>query len=345
MNQEFNISEIKEKINNVLENEKEIEVLSRRFGIDNRKKETLESIGRVFGVTRERIRQIEKGIFKKLDKASSLSSTFSLIESKVVDNGGIITTLNLENILGLGDSNSKAILRILLESLNNLQIIESPKIKESWVLKKYPLALVSNIIEIAENILKERGKPIKGRELVDLILRKISDSDKELELSDLVKAVLLCAKIIGKTPEGNLGLTKWGIVNPKNTRDKAYIVFKKAKKPLHYKKLTELIREEVFSKKRVSVEAVHNELIRDPRFVLIGRGIYALKEWGYKAGTVADVIEEILKKESQPLHKNEIIKRVLEKRQVKTNTILLNLQEKPQFVRIKRAVYKLREKK
>ena len=90
-------------------------------------------------------------------------------------------------------------------------------------------------------------------------------------------------------------------------------------------------------------QAECNELIKDPRFVLIGRGIYALKEWGYKKGTVADVIAEVLRKEGGPLHRDEIVRRVLKSRQVKETTILLNLQGKPQFKRVAKATYALSE--
>jgi hypothetical protein len=89
------------------------------------------------------------------------------------------------------------------------------------------------------------------------------------------------------------------------------------------------------------MQAIHNELIKDSRFVLVGRGIYALKEWGYKKGTVADVITDVLKKAGEPLHRDEIVKRVLKDRYVKETTILLNLQGKPQFKRVAKATYTL----
>ncbi|HEX9594599.1 MAG TPA: hypothetical protein VF996_00470, partial [Candidatus Saccharimonadales bacterium] len=98
-----------------------------------------------------------------------------------------------------------------------------------------------------------------------------------------------------------------------------------------------------FKRRDVTTQAIHNELIKDSRFVLIGRGIYALKEWGYKKGTVADVITEVLKKSGKPLHRDEIVKRVLKSRRVKETTILLNLQGKAQFKRVAKATYDLAE--
>jgi Holliday junction resolvasome RuvABC DNA-binding subunit len=142
---------------------------------------------------------------------------------------------------------------------------------------------------------------------------------------------------------GRWGLIKWPMVNPKNIRDKIYVILHDNKKPMHFNQIAEAIKGSNLKRKDVTTQAIHNELIKDSRFVLIGRGIYALKEWGYKKGTVADVIAEVLRKESGPLHRDEIVRRVLKSRQVKETTILLNLQGKPQFKRVAKATYGLAE--
>ena len=72
---------------------------------------------------------------------------------------------------------------------------------------------------------------------------------------------------------------------------------------------------------------------------MIGRGIYALDTWGYTRGTVSDIIANVLKEAGEPLHRDEIVRRVLDNRQVKETTILLNLQSKPQFKRTAKATY------
>ena len=65
---------LKEKINEVLEelSEQEQKVLRLRFGLDDDIPKTLEEIGRIFGVTRERIRQIEAKAIRKLRHPSRL---------------------------------------------------------------------------------------------------------------------------------------------------------------------------------------------------------------------------------------------------------------------------------
>jgi hypothetical protein len=133
------------------------------------------------------------------------------------------------------------------------------------------------------------------------------------------------------------------MVNPKNIRDKIYVILHDKNKPLHFSEISKAIKGSDFKRKDVTTQAIHNELIKDKRFVLIGRGIYALREWGYDKGTVADVISEVLRQEGGPLHRDEIVKRVLKSRHVKETTILLNLQGKPQFKRVAKATYDLAE--
>jgi DNA-directed RNA polymerase delta subunit len=143
------------------------------------------------------------------------------------------------------------------------------------------------------------------------------------------------------TLNGRWGLVKWPMVNPKNIRDKIYVILFENGKPMHFNDIAKSIKSSSFKRKDVTTQAIHNELIKDGRFVLIGRGIYALKEWGYEKGTVADIITEVLKEAGESLHRDEIVKRVLKSRRVKETTILLNLQGKPQFKRVAKATYTL----
>jgi DNA-directed RNA polymerase delta subunit len=78
-------------------------------------------------------------------------------------------------------------------------------------------------------------------------------------------------------------------------RDFAYLAVKKHGSPLHFREVASLI-EKMFNR-AAHVATTHNELIKDPRFVLVGRGMYALREWGYTQGVVRDVIREALRKQ------------------------------------------------
>jgi hypothetical protein len=154
---------------------------------------------------------------------------------------------------------------------------------------------------------------------------------------ELIQSCLRIDERLREIDEG-WGLTEWRFVRPRSIRDKVEIILKKAGQPLHFMEIANRIREARFDHKNVTVQAVHNELIRYPQFVLVGRGLYALREWGFEPGTVADVIERILL-EKGPLSKKEIIAEVAKQRTVKVGTISLNLQKMPYFTRVGRAVY------
>lgn len=145
---------------------------------------------------------------------------------------------------------------------------------------------------------------------------------------------------IVKGEETLIGLTRWKILNPKTLKDKAIYVMKKEKVPMHFVDISNKISD--YLGESVKVNTIHNELIRNEEFILIGRGIYALKEWGFKPGTVLDVISDILSKEGGPLSTEEIIKRVLKVRDVKKTTIYMNLQNKKIIERVGRNYYQLK---
>ena len=119
-------------------------------------------------------------------------------------------------------------------------------------------------------------------------------------------------------------------------RDYAFLVIRRHGNPMHFTEVARAI-EKTFSK-QAHTATCHNELIKDPRFVLVGRGLYALHDWGYTSGVVRDVIREVLKKHG-PLTKDEITDRVLKERYVKQNTILVNLQNGKHFKKDKSGRY------
>jgi len=192
---------------------------------------------------------------------------------------------------------------------------------------------VKAAVALLVDTIKKSGKPAK----IEAVAHSAS-------IADIAQARALAT--ISKdlaTLNGHWGLVKWPMVNPKNIRDKIYVILKEHGKHMHFNEISAAIKDSDFKRKDVTTQAIHNELIKDKRFVLIGRGIYALKEWGYQKGTVADIISEVLREAGEPLHRDEIVKRVLKSRFVKETTILLNLQGKAQFKRVAKATYGLAE--
>ena len=205
-----------------------------------------------------------------------------------------------------------------------------------WRLDSLSMEDIMKIVNSIVKILKKRKSCMETDELVSAI-QKLNLFDGRVPSTELIQGSLKIDERLKEITEG-WGLTEWRFVRPRSIRDKVEIILKKIGEPLHFMEIANRIREASFDHKNVTVQAVHNELIRYPQFVLVGRGLYALKNWGYEPGTVADVIERILK-DKGPLSKKEIIAEVAKQRTVKVGTISLNLQKMPYFKRVGRAVY------
>lgn len=345
MNLNLNLSEVIEDMFMVLTN-KEKDVLVKRFSLNNQPRQTLESIGKHFNVTRERVRQIEKIALSKLRRTvynTKLSGMNALAKQIIEKNGGVMLESKIINeILKMIYTTSEVDSYIVNLSLNiEPEIIKGWKTntyRPFWRLNKIPLDYIGKILNKGIALLENEGDVVKTEKLTSDMQKGLSNENIEIS-KRLIKSVLEIDQRIRETEDG-YGLMTWRHVNPRSIRDKAYLILKKDGKPMHFVEIANKISEIGFDKKVVTTQAVHNELIRYDQFVLVGRGLYALKEWGYEEGTVADVIESLLKKKS-PLTKQEIINGVLKQRQVKKGTISLNLQKNPHFVRVGRAVYAL----
>ncbi len=337
------ITETVESILDTIEREREREIISRRYGLYDRR-ETLEQIGEMLGITRERVRQLEKAIVTKLNESakSGKLEAVNKIETILLDSlskmGNVARVNDLAKSL-IKDSPTTSIEEsrlVFIATLSpNLSVIKDNDFYHQAIAiskvhdEKNVQKLVAEIIET----IKKLGEP---KDIVSIAKKMGRDDAKHTaSLSSTSKQL--------SHLNGKWGLTKWPTVNPKNIRDKIYVILQQNGKQMHFSAIAKAIKASDFKRKDVTTQAIHNELIKDKRFVLVGRGMYALKEWGYKKGTVADVITDILKEAGEPLHRDEIVKRVLKSRFVKETTILLNLQSKAQFKRVAKATYELQE--
>ena len=323
------------------------EVFKRRFGIGGAPKETLESIGQTMGVTRERVRQIEEAGFNyiKAEKKDILEKIFNNFSNYFKFNGGLkIEKLVLEEI---GSNNVKPYVSFLLTLGEQFsRVCEKKDFYSFWTTMVNSESEVKKVLNYLVSDLKEIGKPLAKKEFL------VQSAEKHDFTPTALASYLEVLKNIKENSEGKIGLINWLEINPKGVRDKAFLVFKKENKPLHFASIASLIDKSNYNlpnlpvgrqgKKTLS-QTVHNELIKDERFVLVGRGIYALKEWGYNPGTVKDVLIQIMKDNSQPENKDEIVKKVLSQRIVAKNTVLMNLNDKKYFLRNEQGKYILRK--
>ncbi len=331
------------EILNIIDQEREREIITRRFGLYDRR-ETLEQIGELLGITRERVRQLEKAILTKLKaatasgKVQTVNSLEKVLVRNLVELGRIARVQDLTNHLlnNISDQRERAHVAFIAELAPGLTVIdENDNYHHSIGIADYgDDKKIKGEVDVIVTTIKKHGEPLTIEALHD----KLS-----YEHPDHVRALASVSKLLAHLKD-SWGLVKWPTVNPKNIRDKIYVILAENGKPMHFSEIAESIKDSSFKRKNVTTQAIHNELIKDSRFVLIGRGIYALNSWGFDRGTVADIIADVLKQSDTPLHRDEIVKRVLKSRQVKETTILLNLQSKPQFKRVAKATYALESK-
>jgi hypothetical protein len=304
--------------------EREKEVILRRFGLEGKEKETLQSIGDSFGITRERVRQIEEGGLDKIkSKLGKYRKVFEEFFSYFKRFGEVRKEERLLEELGGKEKNELIFLLSLDERF--LRLNQSKDFHSLWTTNLISLERVKNLISLVWKKLEKEKK-----------LMSLEEIASKFEIKkDLLEGFLDISKKIQKNEKGLYGLKEWPEINPRGVRDKAYLVFKELQKPLHFSEVARLI-------KGSNLATVHNELIRDERFVLIGRGIYALREWGYEPGEVKDVILKILKEEKRPLTKEEILEKVKKQRVVKPNTVFLNLSNKNYFERDEKGRYRIK---
>lgn len=328
------------------------DIVSRRFGLKNGSKETLESIGRGYGITRERVRQIEEFALTQLTKAAvdhrELAKFISSSKELIAEEGGIVRERALFKLVSGSDKDTAANASLVFAlTLDNqlVRIADNDHFHAFWALDRSRLdAFKQQVSSLMASLEADRGV-MTATELVGWAADKgVTGTDgSKFTAAHLATMTAVC-KDLGSNIFGQMGLMSWPQVRPKGVRDKAYLVIAKAEQPQHFSDIAKLINQAKFDAKKVNVQTVHNELIKDQRFVLVGRGMYALAEWGYKAGTVKDVLTDILRAHGKPLHRTDLVAKVKDVRLVKENTILLNLQDSSTFMRDASGHYVLRKK-
>ncbi|MDD5760538.1 MAG: sigma factor-like helix-turn-helix DNA-binding protein [Candidatus Pacebacteria bacterium] len=329
------------------------EIIKKRFGIEDDKPKTLEAVGQTYKITRERVRQIIESALKTIKKQpiSEIIGEFAnLSKSLLKESGGleeereflkkVDKALNANRKSG-EKGNLSAIKFLLILSPDFVLEEESESNHSFWHLREISKETIIKNIKALEKYFKNKKRACLLDEILAWAKKNISAGINEEEL----EAYFRISKKIGTNPFGEYGLFTLAEIDPVGTREKAYLLMKHLKEPMHFSEITERlneinklpVRSHLTShswQKKVCIQTVHNELIRDPRFVLIGRGIYALRESGYKPGKIVDIIQDVLKEAGKPLEQEDIIKEVKKRRIAKDNTIILNLHNKQYFKKL-----------
>jgi len=318
------------------ESQRTREIMQKRFGLGQKDPQTLEKIGQDYNITRERVRQIISDVLKKIaEKSDDLS--FQKAENQIAftigENDGIMEEREIVARLGAGDeAEANAIVFFAVASGKVKITDEADVLKKSWLLNWEVVEKVKEAARVIGQVFEKNKNLLTDEELSEKIFSAKSDWKNKYSQKELLNFAGVIA-IIKKNAFGKWGLKSWAEVTPKGTRERIHLILKEKKKPLHFSEIAKLIDEYGLGKRKAHPQTVHNELIKDERFVLVGRGIYALSEWGYEKGTIKDVLENILKDSRKPLSREEILAKVLRKRKVKKATVMINLNNPKFFIK------------
>lgn len=307
------------------------EVLSRRYGLGtDAKRYTLEAIGEKYSITRERVRQIENfaiGVIKKSDLFTKIDPVFAELKRVMENHGGITHEQEFLESLSKDKSTQNHIHFLMVLSDSFIKMKEDDEFYHRWTVD----ATMAEKVEASLRRLHKKFNDndlLSENDLVSAFVAELKEVVGHLQaIEDFARRWIKISKVINSNPLGEWGLSSSPNVKMRGIRDYAYLVLRREGQPLHF---TDVARSITKCFGRGAHPATcHNELIKDKRFVLVGRGLYALTEWGYQPGIVREVIKQLLATKG-PLSKDDLVREVMKARHVKENTILVNLQN-PKF--------------
>lgn len=320
------------------------DIIVNRYGLeDAADSKTLEAIGKKYGITRERVRQIENAALaaiRKSDTFKAESKVFAELKELVHAMGALVHEEDFLSFVSKDKAVQNHIRFYMVLGDEFEKMKEDDHFQTRWTVDQ-------ELSEVIHGALHKVYKSLDDKELLsedDLVVRfldELKDAAVQYKNEEVARRWLNISKKIGKNPLGEWGPSESQNIKTRGIKDYAFLMMRKHGSPMHFREVAKAIVD-TFGRK-THVATTHNELIKDPRFVLVGRGYYALSEWGYKPGVVRDVIKEILVKEG-PLTKEEVVDRVLKERFLKKNTILVNLQNAKYFTKLDNGTYTVAKK-
>lgn len=314
------------------------EVLIFRFGLGTKaSRDTLEAIGERWSITRERVRQIEAAGIESIRGSKAFKESqdaFDELSQYMVALGGIVPEEELLSGLATDEKSRNRYRFLLVVGSAFFRERETDDFYARWhVDHKTAEAVHSALSRLYETL--DDAEVLAEGDIINRFLEELKEVNSAYRNEEILRRWLTISKTISSNPLSEWGRAHAPAIRTKGIRDYAYLVIKQKGEPMHFGDVAKSIVE-VFNKK-AHVATTHNELIKDSRFVLVGRGLYALAEWGFSPGVVRDVIKEVLVK--GPLTRDEIIEQVKKVRYVKDNTILVNLGDTRYFKRQKDGTY------
>ncbi len=246
-------------------------ILRKRFGLDSSETNTLQALGDQYGITRERIRQLESHAISELKKSIDNFETVMILkeyaEKHLSSVGGIRKDdIFIDELYSLlKPTKEKDVFgnqtRLVFKILEYPYFTgENDTFYSFWYTdeeSRQKMQVVHD--EIAKNL-------TSTQQFDNVFYKAISPYNMS---ESIMVSFLSVSKRLGIGPYGDIGLSEWEEINPKTVRAKVFALLKKEQTPMHFTEIAQKIGNHA--------PTVHNELIKDPRFVLTSRGTYGLK--------------------------------------------------------------------
>lgn len=321
------------------------EIIVGRFGLgDSGERKTLEAIGKKYGITRERVRQIENFALKVIKKSEEFieeQPVFEEIKNLVKEFGGIVHEEEFLKEVAKDKLTQNHVHFYLVLDDHIKEHKEDAEYNKRWSVDEAVAEAVHTALGKLHSSISEEEMLAQDILLAQFLsqLEGLHDAYKSKEI---LQKYLQLSKVLGANQLGEWGRKTSPNIKTRGIKDYAYLVIRKAARPMHFREVSKEITTQF--KKKAHTATTHNELIRDTRFVLVGRGIYALREWGHTGGVVRDVIKDVIRENGgKPMKKEDIIEKVKAKRIVKDNTVLVNLQNPNHFEKDSNGNYFVKE--
>jgi hypothetical protein len=315
------------------------DVIMNRFGLNtDGEMKTLEEIGKKYGITRERVRQVEDAALNMIKKSGAYKTEqafFEELKQLMHSLGAIVAEHELLPHISKDKSTQNHVHFLLVLGDAFKKHREDEHFHTRWSVDEAMTAKVHDSLKKLYSSLNDEDL-VPETEMIKKFFDQMKDVADKYKNDEMAKRWLSMSKAIAKNPLGEWGKASSPNIRTRGVKDYAFLVMRRHGSPMHFKEVADAITK-TFGRK-THYATCHNELIKDSRFVLVGRGIYALSEWGYKAGIARDVIKDILKKEG-PLSKDDIVERVMKERYFKKNTVLVNLVNSKYFKKNKSGLY------
>jgi DNA-directed RNA polymerase alpha subunit len=314
------------------------DIMSRRYGLWEGKRETLEEISKSFGVTRERIRQIQKSQVKKIQRVyknstqliSSLEDLFiKKLRPFLEANKNIANSSELLKIIYDID-NEKIGADLANEFLSEVFFDEKP-IFSGYVINfdKDVVGLFEKdqefylkLMQVTNACLKEKKTP----QSIDELIVYFTNNKSVGEDREKIKRFLTVSNV-AKDATGKFGLEKWEYFNSRSIHGMAERALIEINKPAHFTQIA-LLMNDLFPEYGIfDSHNVHARIGgRKDIFVWVAPGVFGLKRWGLERPPyVKDYLIKLLKKTNKPMHINELTEKVLEKCNCSKSSVFLTL--------------------